>query len=310
MAKLTKASKKRLLGIALAVTLLTGCKSAGYRDPISKFQSASSVIIASTRLYVTELNKVERDHYIAGKLNERVQIRLDELEEVQVFSQESLRARLETLDQMVSYGNLLLKLANSEPLERVRAEAQNLGEAIKKNSGMVSGLMRIEDAAFKAAVAPATTIIKEVLDLIAQQKIKHALDKAIKDGEASINKLLAVIGSDITIAYERKRNSLSDMRADLVDEYNNEMSKGPDADAERLRLYTERIRAHEDRWETFASANPGDGLDAMAKAHTALVSYAKSGHKAKDLESLVEAMEAFAVRAVNISQAVHALRGN
>jgi hypothetical protein len=54
--------------------LITGCRNAGFRDPIAKFQSAASVVIASTRLYVTELNKVERDHYIASQLSEKADV--------------------------------------------------------------------------------------------------------------------------------------------------------------------------------------------------------------------------------------------
>lgn len=296
-----------VLGVA---TILAGCRTAGYRDPISKFQSAASVVIASTRLYTTELNKVERDHYIAGKLSEKAAIRLNELEEAQVFSQEGLKARLDAMDQLASYGNLLSKLANSDAPSRVSAEVQSLGDAIKRLSTTVSDLANADDAAFKSAVGPVSIIVGEILSLIAQNKIREAMDKAIKDGEAPINKLLSVIRNDISIAYERKRSLFSDMRVTLVREYENERAQGPASQPEKLRLYADRIRAHEDRWEAFASADPGEGLDAMANAHIALVNYAKSSQKANDLASLVEAMEAFAARAMNIGRAVQALRGN
>jgi hypothetical protein len=292
------------------IVLTTGCMTSGYKDPISRFQSASSVVIASTRIYIIELNKVERDHYIANKLSKKAQIRLDELESVQVFSQDGLKARLDALNQLTRYGNLLSKLANSDAPDRIKAEAQNLGESMKKLSGTVSELIDADDIAFKSAVGPVTTIIGEILTLVIQQKIKEALDKCIKDGETPINSLLSVIRSDVSIAYERKRQSLSDIRVGLVDEYSREISRGTKADGEKLRLYAERIRDHENQWEVFASANPGEGLDAMVKAHTALINYAKSRHNATDLASLVEAMEAFAARAVNIGQAVQALRGN
>lgn len=309
---LMKASLNRavVLSVLMTTMLLAGCRNAGFRDPIAKFQSAASVVIASTRLYVTELNKVERDHYITSQLGQRAQIRLPEIEKVQVFSQEGLKARLDAMDQLSAYGSLLSKLANSDAPERVVAEAQDLGEALKGLSKTVSGLTHTDDAAFKSAVGPVTTIVGEILRLIVEKKIKDALVKAIQDGEAPVNKLLSVMRSDIIGAYERKRSALSDMRVALVDEYNREMAKGAAADAEKLRLFAERIGAHEDRWEHFASANPGEGLDAMAKAHTALVKYAKSGQKVTDLASLVEAMEAFAARAANVGRAVHALVGS
>jgi outer membrane murein-binding lipoprotein Lpp len=296
-----------VLGIA---TILSGCRTGGYRDPISKFQSAASVVIASTRLYATELNKVERDHYIAGKLSQKAEIKLNELEGAQVFSQEGLKARLDAMDQLASYGSLLSKLANSDAPSRISAEIQSLGDAIKRLSTTVNDLANTDDAAFRSAVGPVSVIVGEILSLITQNKIREALDKAIKDGEVPINKLLSVIRNDISIAYERKRNSLSDTRVSLVREYENERAKGPTSEPEKLRLYADRIRAHEDRWEAFASADPGEGLDAMAKAHTALVNFAKSSQKVNDLASLVEAMEAFAARAMNIGRAIQALRGN
>lgn len=301
--------KRKSLIMILVVGLIfsAACRRSGFRQPITKFQAAASVVIASTRLYTTELNKVERDHYVLTKLSERSQIRLLELEAVQVFSNQGLKARLDSLDQLAAYGELILKIANSDAPERIRAEATNLGEAIKNLSSTVGQLTNSDDTAFKSAVGPVAKIIGEILGLVVEQKLESALNKAIKQGETPVNELIAVIRNDIQLAYERKRSALSDMRTALVDEYNREQQKGASVDAEKLRIFAERIRAHEDRWEIFATANPGEGLDAMAKAHTALVTYAKSSHKVMDLASLVDAMEAFAARAASIGQAVQAL---
>jgi hypothetical protein len=298
---------KQTIGKAIVVAALVclglfqaGCGPSGFRDPITKFQAASSVVIASTRLYLTELNKTERDHYIQGQLSRQLEIKLDAVEASQVFTKESLKARLDALSQLGSYGDLLLKLANSDAPGKVKAEAQSLGDEVKALSSTVSGLTGNDDIAFKAAVGPVAAIVGDILDLVLQEKIKDALEKAIKNGKDPVNNLLTVIHSDINLAYERKRSMLSDLRVALVDQYN----KG------KSQMLAERIIAHEDRWEAFASADPGEGLDAMAKAHVALVKYAESSHKATDLASLVDAMEAFAARAVSIGRAVQALQRN
>lgn len=301
-------SKATSLFLLSTIILSIGCGPSGFREPITKFQTASAVVIASTRLYVTELNQVERDHYVNSKLGERAQIRLDELEAVQVFSHDGLKARLDALAQLASYGDLLSKLANSDAPERARAEAKNLGDAIKNLSTTVASLSGSDDANFKSAVGPVSAIIGEVLNFVLERKINAALTKAVNEGEAPINNLIGVIRNDIAIAYERKRTSLSGMRVILVDEYNVEMQKGAAADSEKLRTFAGRIREHENRWEVFASANPQEGLDAMAKAHSALVVYAKSGQKKIDFASLVSAMEDFAARAKIIGQAVQELR--
>ena len=298
----------RTMGCALItgiLILLTACGTTGYRSPISKFQDASSVVIASTRIYLTELNKVERDKYINEQVSRKAQIQLIQIEAVQVFSRDGLKARLDALDQLSTYGDLLAKLANNDAPERITVQAQGLGDALKNLSDTVNGLTGSENQNFKTAVDPVATLIGEVLNLIVQQKIKDALDKAIQAGDAPINRLLNVIRSDITVAYERKRNALSEMRVILVDEYNREVQKGDGADPEKLRVFAERIRTHENHWEVFVSANPGEALDAMAAAHTALVNYAK---KTIDLASLVDAMETFAARAQRIGKAIQELR--
>ena len=147
-----------------------------------------------------------------------------------------------------------------------------------------------------------------MLDLVARQKISDAIEKAVRGGDVPVNNLITAIRGDIEIAYQRRRNSLSEIRVRLVDDYNREFAKGDNADREKLRTLAERVRAHEDRWEVFAGAHPGESLDAMKDAHTALVDFAKSGSKKVNLATLADAMETFAARAKRIGQAVQALR--
>ncbi len=304
----TSATGIALWFIVFASSLFLGCGPSGYVEPIGKFQSSSAVVIASTKLYVSELNKTERDNYIRQKLSAKEQIKLTELDEVQVFNQEGLKARLDALDQLARYGDLLAKLANSSAPERVRGEATDLGEAVAHLGMTVAGLKQTEDNAFKKATTEATSIIGEVLNFVVQQKIESALNAAITKGETPINNLIRVIRKDVDGAYERKRSSISGMRTAMIDSYEVERTKGASADPEKLRVLADRISQQEDRWEAFATANPGDGLDAMAKAHSALVAYAKSAHKVKDFASLAAAMDAFAARAVSIGKSVQALR--
>ncbi len=311
---MSKQFNRRRVSLVVAFLLLTatlvsvGCGPSGYVEPISKFQSSSSIVIASTRLYVSELNKVERDHYILSRVSTNGQIVLSDLQAAQVFSQDGLKARLDALDQLAKYGDLLAKLAKSDAPERVQAEAKDLGSSISQLQSTVSGLTHTDDAAFKAAVGPVTAIVGQILNFVVERKIQQALDDAITKAHLPINNLIGVIRSDIAVAYQRKRQALSAIRTALVDEYNIETRKGASADPQKLHALADKISAHEDRWEVFATANPGEGLDAMAKAHTALVEYAKSAHKVNDLASLVSAMEAFAARAVSIGQSVQALK--
>jgi hypothetical protein len=293
--------------LVLAAGAQVGCGREGFVEPVTSFQEASSVVIASTRLYLTELNKVERERYLTDLASKRLQIKLAELETVQVFSQEGLKVRLDALDQLARYGSLLSRLATSDAPERVKAETEALGTSLTGLTQTVDTLQGDDNKGFKNAVGPAATLIGEVLNLIVEQRLRDALKTAVERGEDPVNRLVAAIGDDVVVAYERKRNSLSALRVVFVDQYNVEQQK-PTPDLGRLRALADQIRVHEDRWEVFASANPATGLDAMRAAHTALVQYARSAGRVTDLASLVQAMETFAARAKRLGQAVVALQ--
>ena len=126
-----------------------------------KFQEGASVVIASTRIYVTELNKVERNNYIEAKVSSLEQIKLSEIEEAHVFSAEGLKARLDALSQLASYAELLGELATYDAAERVIPQATSLKDSLEQlevTLGSLDGNAPQSEGGqndrFRAAVAP------------------------------------------------------------------------------------------------------------------------------------------------------------
>jgi hypothetical protein len=309
-----------LLFCVLIGILNTGCGSSGFAKPITKFRNASVVVIESTRVYVSELNKTERDTFISKQFNNKKPILIPDIDKTQVLSKEGIQARMDALDALGNYGDLLLKLANSDAPERVNAQVTNLKDALTHLSGTIGSLSDDDpnggpnngfNKTFKDAVGPVTQIIGTVLDIIVQQKIKKELEEAILKGEQPINELISVIGIDLRAAYSRKATAISAKRLAAVNEYNSQQilyqqelgkSGGPDPAVisdltEKMRALAENIRESEDKWEQLGNANPQEALEAMAAAHTALIKFAKSKKKISDFGSLVEAMDFFAERA-------------
>jgi hypothetical protein len=90
----------------IAACVMAGCADqAAYRTPISTFQDASSVMVHSTRIYLTQLNKVERDAYIRRQAANNQHIRLNEIEKTQSFSPEEIAVRLEALNGLSRLGS-------------------------------------------------------------------------------------------------------------------------------------------------------------------------------------------------------------
>ena len=287
---------------------LTACSTAGYRAPVAQFNEAAGIVVETSRVYITQVNKVERDKYIDERLAGRQPIELKEIQERVLLTPEEIEIRLEALEQLARYGNLLLKLANSDAPEAIAQSAEGLGKAVEHLSASVSaGLGRPENAGFKGAVGPVTAIIGEVVRLAAERKIRQALDTAVKSGDKPLKDLLDVLSEEATAAYERKRNYLSRARTWAVDAYNEELQKGDRANREALKQYAGQIRVQLDAWDAFAAAKPQEGLAALAEAQNALVVYAKSPKNPKNLGEFVSEMERFLTRAKGVQQAVRKL---
>ena len=295
---------------AVSVSLLNvACaRPSAYKAPVSKFRDASAVVIESTKAYLTALNKTERDHYIDDQVAGRAQIQLIRIEEVQVFGADAIAARLNALDQLANYTELLFRLATSDAPETVKGKAKDLGTALTNLSGQVSSLGGPDDARFKSAVSTVFPVIGDVLKALVEQRIEDALSKAITTGAAPVNNLIEAIKIDAEVSFERKRNALSKRRSDAVLQYNTEFQKGANADAGALRQYADVISATEDQWEAFKIAQPTVGLDAMERANAALEKFARTTKPSiADFASFVDAVEVFASAAARVGQGLQQL---
>lgn len=294
---------------AASLLLMTGCAStAGYKKPISDFQNASSVVTQSAGIYVTQLNKTQRDAYIDQQVSNNEQIKLTEIEKLQVFTPEGIETRLTALKELASYGELLAQLANSDAPERITDNAKDLAESLDKLGGHVNELSGGGDAGFKGAFGPASLIMSEVARFSVEKKMQKALDKAVLDGEKPITNLLHAIKTDLAMAYELKRNAVTNTRVIYIDGYDEEHQKGNKANLDVLRQRGDKIKSALDAWEGLPTSNPSEGLDAMVVAHRALVDYAKSSKKPADLKELADQMEIFGERAKRVGSAVRQLQ--
>lgn len=300
----------RLAIITVAIALLAGACAhpSAYKAPVTKFRNASAVVIESTQAYLMALNKTERDHYIDDQVASEAPIQLIRIEEVQVFGAEAIAARLDALDQLADYTELLYRLATSDAPETIKGKAKDLGSALSNLSGEVSGLTGADNGGFKKAAGAVFPIIGEVLKAVVEQKLEDALKKAATTGAGPVNTLIEAIKIDAEVAYERKRNALSKRRADAAVAYNTEAVKGSKAASGTLRRLADVISNTEDQWEAFQTARPAAGLAAMQSANLALEKFARTPRpQITDFASFVDAMEVFASAAARLGQGVRHL---
>lgn len=285
----------------------SGCVSrAGYKKPVTDFANASSVVVQSANTYVMEVNKAQRDAYIDRRISDGKQLSLIDIESSQMLSPEAIEVRVKALRELSKYGDLLLQLVDSDAPQRITANASDLQSSIKSLGESAGHLNSGKDKKFKESVGVFASVAGEIASLIVEKKIENALDAAVKNGQEPVADLVRVIRDDLIVSFQLKRSALSENRVIYVDGYEKQRLSGENL--VELRARGEELKASLDAWSTFPESNPVEALDAMVTAHAALVDYAKSPKKAKDLADFSAQMQVFVDRANRVGMAVLKLR--
>jgi hypothetical protein len=305
---------ERRATVACAVTitvvlLAAGCtQPAAFQAPVSKFRDASAVVIQSAQAYLTALNKNERDAYIYQQVEFRRAMVRGDLDKTQVFSDQSIAVRINALDQISNYNELLYRLVNSDAPNGITAKATDLQNSLTALSTEVSTLTGANDARFKNAVNTVVPIIGGILKDIVNQRIVKDFKLAVNTGTQPVNELIEAIRLDMEVEYERRRSVASGRVTAAILEYNREFERGAAADAARLRQFADQLSAMEDQAEALRTAQPGAGLDAMKRANDALLKLANQPKPTvQDFASFVAAVEQFASTAKRVGDAAQAL---
>lgn len=298
----------KILYFVLSTLLIAGCVSpAAYREPITRFQQASTVVIEGARTEYGLANKRERNAVIDRLVVKRARISLQTLndKEMRVLGGDDLAARMTALDALAKHGQLLLTLASSDAPARAKDAANSLDDAIRDLS---SSLGHVPSDAFKNKTEGFATIAAEVTKLALEARISQALDKAITLSEKDVLALIRLLREEMSGLYERQRNALSAARVSATDEYNEELKK-PGSSHEKLQKAASEIKRVEDAWDRLPLLlGAGPGLDAMAQAHQKLADYARSSKNPQDLAELIEATDAFVTQAKVIADAIKTIR--
>ena len=300
--------KAHSCSLILIIPLLIGCvQPAAYREPITRFQQASTVVIESARINYGVANKGERDAEIDRRVanSEKITIRDLNDKEIILLGADDLRARMAALDALTKHGQLLLTLASSDAPIKAKDAANSLDDAIL---GLSTSLGNLPSDPFKNSAEGFASIAAEATNLALEAKIDEALDKAIIASEKDVKELIRLIRVEMGTLYERRRSNLSDLRVSATDEYNLELAK-PKPNFEKLKKSAEHIKNVEDDWDKLPLLlGAGPSLDAMGQAHQKLVDYAKSNKEPQDLAGLIEAIDAFVTEAKVISDAIKTIQ--
>lgn len=299
------------------------CTTNKYRQPISKFQAASAVVSADARKTYAEINRLQRTALIRKFARKGKSILDEDLKKVQPIAKEDLQARLDALDRLNDYIDLLVSIANSDAPENISKSATDLTGAVGNLVSTVNGLSPGANDNFKTKVnnafGVASVIVSEVLKAFVQRKIKEGLEKAVLNGETPISELIDAIAADMT-AYQVTNLAVFDSeRTDFIALYNCQLAKktperckdddGTPFNNQLFESYKTQLIASEDLLETLRAANPKEPLMKMKKTHSKIVLFAKTSSPA-DFAEAVAAIEDFASAAKRLGEAVEKLKNS
>ena len=170
-----------------------GCTTVAYKVPIGNYKDANSLVIENTRMIIQQANQVERENYIDKQVIKHSEIRMSSVHEAELFTEDQLAARMKALDTIDAYGTLLLKIVNSDSPKSIAESSGTIAKDVDNLAGMIAKLQGANDAEFKNAADPLMKIVSQVVGYAMEQKIREALDKAIKSGYEPMNKLITAL---------------------------------------------------------------------------------------------------------------------
>lgn len=312
-----KGSSTRTIWIAaliLASVLTSGCATSKWAVPIGKYQKSVDATATIVGGYYKTLNSYERDLYLDSVyLDPALSLAATDQQGKPtglvkgVFATESIDARLDALELIGVYGSRLARLAGTDAPGNFATGASDLGKSLTGLSATFQNLAGSQgDSTAAAYVGPISTLVGVIGQSVLERRRDSALIDAIAQGDPQVTKIFDQIEADLGEVISAQRQSGEQQRlAELVAAYNGNRSK---MTVDQRSQFMDRIRASSDAYRVAASDDSLDAVDAMRKAHRALVKYATSPRKPGDMAEVADALEVFAARVEAAAGAIRELK--
>ena len=300
--------------VVFALSVPGGCGNEDVQRPIQQFQSASAVVISAARQSLQQMNDVEEKAELNRQIFEAEAFDEAKIKAKDVISADELNARVNALDQLSRYTSALADLAALKAPSQVEQKFHDVGSGFTTLSADAAKLVGkpgvFDNPKFSGAVQVVTAGIGAVVRAVEEHKARREIEKEIRDRDADVNLLIRLIGDELEVAYQRRKQAESEEQVFLTNFLKLELAKPQHGDPVLRMLLGERLRTWRNRQPALANADPKPSVDAMQKAHEALVAYLASDKSPKNLSQLLAAAESFARRVQPLGQAIAALISN
>ncbi len=300
------------LSVFLLLSFSAGCGNDDVQRPIKQFQDASAVVIAAARATYQGMNDVEENAELNREIFSGEQFDETKIKAVDVITPEELSVRVNALNQLSRYTSALADLAALKSPAQVTQKFHDVGAAfttVAEDAGKLVNRQGsgIDNAKLSGVVNVVTAGIGAVVRAIEEHSARKEIEKQIRDHDADVQALTKLLGDELEIAHQRRIATERNFGNFLRDALETERKKPNQGDPVLRMLLGERYRDWRGRQPSLAHADPRPSVEAMQKAHTALVAYLSVDKSPKSLSELYAAAESFFDRVQPLGQAIAVL---
>jgi hypothetical protein len=289
------------LGLAF-VPVLCGCAAAKfYKAPVANFQSGVNETASTVEPYFTELNRMESQYRLFDKVHDSKDWGTEDLKPR--FSPETIQVRVQALEIIKRYAQLLSDIAGSTSPDDFQKAADNLGKQTQSLADTVGKLAG-------AKVPPIGDPLGKLVNFLGQIKIEHdrkkALEVAIKAGEGPVDELIQALRDDTVTAVALWYEDQKQREVIVLGMYNAQRKSATSPDA--IEALMKKVLDNSNEAETLRNLPVRNLFDDFESAHKALVSFAKSGGRPSGVAGLAAQIDVFTQQAKTLSDLVLSLR--
>ena len=302
----------RTSALALVVVLSTGCAVNRYQAPIGKFRVKVQDGVTVLSDFYNTRNSYERDLYLLGiSLDSDLEVGTTDQDGNRtalgspVFSEESIKARLDALRLVGIYGNRLAELAGSEAPANFQDAATLLGTNLVSLEQTFRTLAN-NDSTAGSFIGPISRLIGAIGNMILQAQRDRLIVEAVTEATEPVRTILDLVRTDLnTIFSIQVATGQSQIVADLIIYYNDNRTT---MSYEERRDFLSTIAGAYEGLQMAVVASPTALIDAISRAHEALIKLANSPRARLDFTEFNDALEEMAARIEVIAGEIRTLR--
>ena len=301
--------------LLVIVSLVTGCMTTNFTQPIASFQKSVNTSSAAIGSYFLNLNEFERQLYLDDlALNPGKKLETTDEHGLptpllgQYFQPTSIKARMDALMLLSVYGQRLADLAGSSAPQQFSDTAKSLDTNLTNLDETFSRLsVATPDKTAAAYVGPISALIGSIGKMFLEQQRDHAISEAVNNGAPAVRRILRLIEQDLVNTVKPlQETGLEQELAESIRYYNDH--KNQEMDLQGRKEWLESIHAHAAAYEASLAFNPSGLIQSMRQAHDALVKYANAPRTPQNFNDLLGALQSFDQNAQEAAKEIKQIR--